>query len=110
MGSSASRSLVLAISLLTLSGTAALAGRFPNNSRMDWPLQYPGAPKPYYEEKKSPYPMNYADQAAQAMGVRNGRMDVFSSKPASNNPFMPSISGGLGGDGAMVRLQWRPGL
>ena len=69
--------------------------------------QYPGAPKPVYDDKKLPYAMNYAEEAAQNLGVQNGRMDVFSTKSTSS--YMPSISGGLGGDGAMLRLRWHPG-
>jgi len=32
----------------------------------------------------------------------------FSAKPAKNQPYLPSLSGGLGSDGAMLKLQWHP--
>jgi hypothetical protein len=79
------------------------AGRMPS------PTDYPGAPKMVYEDAKQPYAMNYADEAVETLGFRNGHMDVFSTKPAENNPFVPRFSGGLGGDGAMLKLQWHPG-
>ena len=53
--------------------------------------------------------MNYADEAVQNLGFRNGHMDVFTAKPADNQSYLPTFSGGLGGDGAMLKLQWHPG-
>lgn len=88
---------------------AAWAAHFPDNSHLGSPLAYPGGPKPVYEDAKRPYPMNYTDEAAQTLGFRDGRLDLFSSRPVENNPFVPVLSGGLGGGGAMLRLQWRPG-
>jgi hypothetical protein len=80
------------------------AGRLPS------PTDYPGAPKWIYQDDvKLPYALNYADEAAQTLGVKNGHMDLFSAKPAENEPYMPSFSGGLGNDGAMLKLQWHPG-
>jgi hypothetical protein len=71
---------------------------------------YPGAPRPVYDDGDvSPYAMNYTDEAAQSLGVRNGHMDVFTAKPADNQSYLPTFSGGLGGDGAMLKLQWHPG-
>jgi hypothetical protein len=61
------------------------------------------APQP-----QSPYPMNYADEVAQAMGVRAGRVDLFDSGP-SDNSFIPAFKGGIDRGGAMFRLQWHPG-
>jgi len=74
------------------------------------PNNYPGAPKPVYEDDiKSPYAMNYADEAVQALGFRDGHMDLFSAKPVENNSYLPTLSGGVGSDGAMLKLQWHPG-
>ncbi len=73
------------------------------------PTNYPGAPKPVYDDPKTPYAMNYADEAVQTLGFRQGHLDVFSAKPADNRSYLPSFSGGLGGDGAMLKLQWHPG-
>jgi hypothetical protein len=106
------RSWVLAFSLLALSGTA-LSAAVPGSGGMTYtgsPLRFPGAPKPVYDDPKSPYPMTYADEVAQNLGVREGHVDVFSTAPVQNNPLVPVVSGGLGGDGAMLKLQWHPGL
>ena len=74
------------------------------------PTNYPGAPRPVYDDgPKLPYAMNYADEAVQNLGFRNGHMDVFSTKPPENHSYWPSLSGGVGGDGAMLKLQWHPG-
>jgi hypothetical protein len=73
------------------------------------PTNYPGAPKQVYDDVKTPYAMNYSDEAAQALGVQNGHMDLFSAKPVENQTYLPSFSGGLGGDGAMLKLKWRTG-
>jgi hypothetical protein len=74
------------------------------------PTDYPGAPKPVYQDDvKSPYAMNYADEAVQNLGFQNGHLDVFSTKPAENESYLPAFSGGLGSDGAMLKLQWHPG-
>ena len=54
--------------------------------------------------------MNYADEAAQTLGVKDGHLDIFSSRPEPNNALVPTFSGGVGSDGAMIRLQWRPGI
>jgi hypothetical protein len=54
-----------------------------------------------------PYAMNYADEAAQTLGVKNGRWEAFDTD--SSDPLMPSLKGGIDSGGAMVRLQWRSG-
>jgi hypothetical protein len=103
------KSLILGICLCGLGSSSVLAANFPDNGRIQSAFSYPGAPKRTPEEPKPPYPMNYTDEAAQTLGVKDGRWDLFSSHPASKNGFMPSISGSLGGNGAMLRLQWHPG-
>ncbi len=100
----------LALLAASISASGAQAGsRFlqgwPNVS----PTNYPGAPKPVYDQKRSPYAMNYAEEAVQTLGFRDGHMDVFSTKPAKNASFMPTFSGGIGSSGAMLKLQWRSG-
>jgi hypothetical protein len=91
-------------------GTPAFAVSVPSQNHVAGILQYPGAPKPVYDDPRpAPYAMTYAEEAAQFLGVRNGRMDVFSTQPSSSSSYMPSISGGVGGDGAMLRLRWHPG-
>jgi hypothetical protein len=102
--------IMVCVALLGLSIGPALA-RIPfSGGPVISPTNYPGAPKPVYQDDvKSPYPMNYADEAAQTLGVRDGRLDVFATKPAGNQSYMPTLTGGVGGDGAMLKLQWHPG-
>ena len=73
------------------------------------PTDYPGAPRPAYDDDNaSPYAMNYADEAAEALCFDHGHVDVFNAKPADNQSYLPTFSGELGGDGAMLKLQWHP--
>ncbi len=94
-----------------LAATPAQARRpFSHGGAIVSPQSYPGAPKLAYEdEDKSPYAMNYAEEAVETLGFRDGHMDVFTTKPARNRSYLPSLSGGLGGNGAMLKLQWHPG-
>lgn len=90
-------------------GTPAFAApAIPMQNHVAGILRYPGAPKLVYDDPRpSPYAMSFVDEAAQSLGVRNGKMDVFSTQSTSS--YLPSISGGVGGDGAMLRLKWHPG-
>ena len=88
--------------------SSAAARSLPGQDHLANPMQFPGAPKRVYDDQPLPYAMNYMDEAAQTLGVKDGHMDVFSTKP-DNSGYMPSISGGVGGDGIMVRLRWHPG-
>ena len=52
-----------------------------------------------------PYAMNYTDQMAQSLGVKDGQWQAFQSK----DPMLPSLAGGMGSGGhPMLKLQWRP--
>ncbi len=53
-----------------------------------------------------PYAMNYSDEAAQALGVRKGRVDVFSITRAPQDGLVPNVRGGLDKRGAAIQLQW----
>ncbi len=102
------RVLLLACLFGAVCGTPAFAISIPTQSHVSGILRYPGAPKPLADEPRpSPYAMTYMEEAARSLGVQNGRMDVFSTQSSSS--YMPSISGGLGSDGAMLRLRWHPG-
>ncbi len=109
-GAMKSKALFLACLFGAVCGTPAFALSIPGQSHVAGILQYPGAPKPAYDAPRaSPYAMTYVEEAAHSLGVRNGRMDIFSTQPSSSSSYLPSISGGVGGDGAMLKLRWHPG-
>lgn len=60
-------------------------------------------------DKAVPYPMNYADEAAETLGIKNGHLDVFSIQPKPTGSLLPNVSGGVDHEGAMLKLQWHPG-
>jgi hypothetical protein len=60
------------------------------------------------QQPTQPYTMNFSDEAAQTLGVHNGRWEAFDTGP-SRNGLTPSLSGGIDRGHAMVQLQWRPG-
>jgi hypothetical protein len=102
--------IMVGVALLAASLSPALA-RVPFGAgEIQSPTDYPGAPKPIQQDDvKTPYAMNYTDEAVQNLGFQNGHMDVFSTKPAENESYLPAFSGGVGSDGAMLKLQWHPG-
>ena len=52
-----------------------------------------------------PYAMNFTDQMAQSLGVKDGQWEAFHSR----DPLLPSLNGGMGSGGQpMLKLQWRP--
>ena len=57
------------------------------------------------ETAPQPYAMNYADDAARTLGVKDGKWEAFSSQ--SRDPLTPSFRGGIDGGRAMIGLQWR---
>jgi hypothetical protein len=56
------------------------------------------------ETAPQPYAMNYADDAARTLGVKDGKWEAFSSQ--SHDPLTPSFRGGIDGGRAMIGLQW----
>ena len=58
----------------------------------------------YAQSAPSPYAMSYTDEAAQRLGVRDGRWEAFDTR--SSDPLMPSLKGGVDHEGAMLKLQW----
>ena len=59
----------------------------------------------FVDNQTQPYAMNYTDEAARTLGVKDGRWEAF--EPRSGD--MPSVKGGLDGGRPMLILQWRPG-
>jgi hypothetical protein len=61
------------------------------------------------EEMTSPYPANYVEEVAQSLGIKNGKVDVFEICPWDDrNTLMLTLSGSLGGEGAVLKLKWKP--
>ena len=69
-----------------------------------WPTEHQKALR-YAETQSQPYAMNYADEAAQTLGVREGKWEAFT--PRSGD--MPSVKGSMDSGRPMLVLQWRPG-
>ena len=103
----------LGLSLLVLAAPAALADSLPGDSSLTGPMSYPGEPKPQPAdqpaEQKPAFAMTYAEEAAQHLGVHDGRMDLFSTQPSAKSDLIPRFSGGVGRGGAMIQLQWKAG-
>ena len=55
------------------------------------------------EPAKSPYPMTYAEQVAQSLGLRRDGISLYGSRDNFRNPYAPSVSLG----GPMLRLRWQ---
>jgi len=69
-----------------------------------WPTEHQKALR-FAETQSQPYAMNYADEAAQTLGVREGKWEAFT--PRSSD--MPSVKGSMDSGRPMLILQWRPG-
>jgi len=91
--------------IVAFAAGAASASTFrtPDGSTA-WPTEHQKALR-YAETEPQPYAMNYADEAAQTLGVREGKWEAFT--PRSSD--MPSVKGSLDSGRPMLILQWRPG-
>ena len=58
----------------------------------------------YADTQPQRYPTVWGDEAAQRLGVENGRWEAFSTTPSSR--LAPSLNAGVDSGGAMLRLQW----
>jgi len=89
--------LLLAVSLLATGPAYAFGG-------LDLPQPVPDhVREARYAEAKSPYAMSYSDEAAQTLGMKDGRWEAFKS----DTPGMPNFNAGVDGGRPMLRLQWR---
>lgn len=88
---------------LTVAGPATAQSRYVEPKIITSPQPQPPS------DKATPYPMNYTDEAAQTLGVKNGHLDVFSVQPKSDDSLLPNVSGGVDHRGAMLKLQWHSG-
>lgn len=96
------RTLCLVCALICTAATPAFATRF-----VDAAAAYPGAPQPVYDDPPpTPYPMNYSEETAMALGTRAGGIDLFAAPRAGG--MAPAVSVGSGAGAPMLKLQWRP--
>jgi hypothetical protein len=58
----------------------------------------------YAENQPQRYPTTWGDEAAQRMGVQDGKWEAFRTTPSSR--FEPSLDAGVDQGNAMLRLQW----
>ncbi len=84
---------------------AALPARAYQLPQSNAPAPIPHVQESSTEADRTPYAMRYTDEAAQALGVKDGKWEAFSTSSA--NPLMPSLNAGADSGGAMIKLQWR---
>lgn len=71
-------------------------------------LRFADEVKPASDKAVTAYPMNYANEAPLALGVRQGRWDVV-QQPWRPGGLIPRASGGIAKGGARLQLQWKLG-
>ena len=92
------------VCLALAAGTSpALAFRPPETNKA-FPTEHQQELR-YSDSQRQPYAMNYSDEAAQSLGVHDGRWEAFSTH--SSDPLMPSFKGGVDNGSAMLKLQWQ---
>lgn len=96
-------------------GTIALAlAALAAGSGTAWALSPPEGNAPWptenqrrlhlAENQPQPYALNYTDQVARRLGLREGRWQAFAPRSGE----LPALQGGLKGGRPMLILQWRP--
>jgi hypothetical protein len=94
---------VLAAAALIAAAIPAQAYRMPETNA---PAAIPHVQDVRFNDAgKTPYAMNYTDEAAQTLGIKDGKWEAFSTK--SSSPLMPSLKAGADSGGAMIKLQWQ---
>ena len=92
------RNALIALALLT--APAAAAGLDINAAP---PIEHVAQAK-YADNQPQRYPTTWGDEAAQSLGVRDGKWEAFHTTPTSQ--LAPSLNAGVDSGGAMLRLQW----
>ena len=95
--------LAFAFAVAAAGAASASPYRLPDGST-PWPTDHQKALR-VAETDPQPYAMNHAEEAAQSLGVKEGKWEAFT--PRSSD--MPSVKGSLDGGRPMLILQWRPG-
>lgn len=95
----------LAFAFVAFAAGAASAATFrtPDGSTA-WPTEHQKALR-VAETQSQPYAMNYVEEAAQTLGVKEGKWEAFT--PSSSD--IPSVKGSMDSGRPMLILQWRPG-
>ena len=96
--------LALAFAALAAGSGPVWAFRVPETNA-PFPTPHQRALRYAETHPDQPYVMNYADEAAQNLGVKAGKWEAFSTH--SSDPLMPSFGGGIDGGRLMFGLQWR---
>jgi len=105
MPRSGALSLGLAL-LLLAAGPSFAAGRVPGGGGL------PALPDVQQQMQRrmmtsprpaAPYPMTYAEQVAQSLGIRDGGVSLYDARDSARDPYTPSVSLG----GTTIRLRWR---
>ena len=95
--------LIGCFAFLAMTVTAAAEQRTPGSGGISFkPLVRPEPDLTRPVAAPSPYPMNYSEQVAQSLGLRDGGLDLVRSDHST--PYAPSVSF----NGSMLKLQWRP--
>jgi hypothetical protein len=89
--------------LVVIAGTPSASAFRPAETNTALPTQHQ-LDQRYADSPPPPYAMNYGDEVARRLGVQDGRLQVFATH--SNDPLVPSFTGGVDSGGAMFRLQW----
>jgi hypothetical protein len=98
-----SRSLAFAVLALTAGAAPAWAFATPQTNAL-LPTQHQ-LDQRVGDSQTQPYAMNYTDEAAQRLGVKDGKWEAFTTR--SSDPV--SLRGGMDSGRPMLSLQWRPG-
>ena len=95
--------VLLAAAIPALIAGSAAAWAFPGPElNKPWPTEHQQELRTLASQP-SPYAMRYTDEAAQTLGMKDGKWEAFTPTSA----LMPRINGGLYGGRPMVRLQWQ---
>ena len=89
----------LAVAALLVAGPA-FAFRVPDPNA-PWPTPHQREVE-YADQERQPYAMSYSDEAAQRLGLADGRWEAFNSQSSAG----ATLKGGLDAHGAVLRLQW----
>ncbi len=97
--------VVLAVAIPALITGSASGWAFPGPEiNKPWPTEHQQELRTIASQP-SPYAMRYTDEAAQTLGMKDGKWEAFTPV----NPLMPRVNGGLEGGRPIVRLQWQQG-